>query len=256
MELLDRTSALLAAAFLAGCTSERSLAQEVDRPGPGHIARQADTYITQGGWGELRLLEGERDGHLRFHLETETSGYGCSMTGTVSRNLRSVEVEPLPGSDQCTLTMHRTERGIEVGTTSHDTCTAYCGSNGSFKGVYLAVKPICASDSIQATLRQSGQRTTAEEDHETISAHEAILKVCGETLPYSVAASLRTEIAAAYQRKGDNTSCLATLSAYTDDASRTDDELTDGMSSGAAEEVTSVMATVRPLIVRCEGNDQ
>ncbi|WP_305805914.1 hypothetical protein [Stenotrophomonas sp. YIM B06876] len=256
MELLNLTSALLAAAILASCTSERSLAQEVDRPAPGHTARPADTYITQGGWGELRLFEGGRDGHLRFQLETETSGYGCSMTGTASGNLRSVEVEPLPDSDQCTLTMHRTERGIEVGTTSPDSCTAYCGSNGGFKGVYLAVKPVCASDSIQATLRQSEQRTTAEDDHKTISAHEAILKVCGETLPYSVAAGLRMEIAAAYQRKGDNASCLTTLSAYTDDASRTDDELTDGMSAVAAEEVTSVMASMRALISRCEGDDQ
>jgi len=183
---------------------------------------------------------------MRFELHSESSGYECRMSGTATRNLQITHVDPAPGVDACPLIMRRTERGIELDTSTPDACAAYCGHNGSFKGLYLSVDPMCTEGNIQKTLERAG---TGKEQPGII---RMMTERCVETLPNSSVAALRLELAAAHDREGDPANCLAALSPYAADIAKSNDELTQGMTGAAAEEITGIMEVVRKMMDRCE----
>ncbi|WP_282296692.1 hypothetical protein [Stenotrophomonas sp. PS02289] len=183
---------------------------------------------------------------LRFELHSDSAGYECRMTGTTTRNLQATHVDPASGTDQCQLTMRRTERGIELDSPTPEVCITYCGHNGSFKGLYLTVDPICTQDNVQTALEQ------ADSGGMNPGILKGMTEKCAETLPYSSIAILRLELAAAYDRKGEQANCLSVLSPYSADVALSDDELTQGMTGAAAEEVSGIMEDVRKMMHRCE----
>lgn len=248
MGMIKFTTALLAIGAATSCAPNPTQAGGLIGASSRSTGETTHVYVTQGGWGELLLSETRKNDLLRFELHSNSSGYECSMSGTTNKSLQSTHVDPAPGTGHCQLTMHRTERGIELGTTTSEACAAYCGQNGAFKGLYLSLDPICAPSNVETTLEQAGN---GKSDTEII---RRMTDQCTETLPYSSVAALRLELAAAYDRKGDQANCLSTLSPYAADAARTDDEITQGMTGAAAEEITGIMEVVRKMMHRCERN--
>ncbi len=246
MGTIRLTTALLAIAAGTSCAPNPTQAEGLTGASSGSTGETTHVYVTQGGWGEL-LLSGTRENDLlRFELRSSSSGYECRMSGTTSKSLQSTHVDPAPGTSHCQLTMHRIERGIDLGTTTPETCAAYCGQNGSFKGLYLSVDPMCTQGTIQETLDQASNGNARPGIIKTIAER------CMKTLPYSSVAALRLELAAAYDREGDQANCLSALSPYAADAARSDDEITEGMTGAAAEEITDIMEVVRSMMDRCE----
>ncbi len=246
MRTIRLTTALLVVVAATSCAPNPTQAEGLSDPLPRSTAKTTRAYVTQGGWGNLLLSKTQDKDVLRFELRSDSGGYECRMTGTTTITLQATQVDPAPGTDHCQLTMRRTERGIELDTPTPELCTAYCGHNGSLKGLYLTVDPMCTPDNVQTTLEQTG---SGRKD-------SAILKKmterCADTLPYSSLATLRLELAAAYDRKGEQANCLSTLSPYAADVGRSDDELTQGMTGAAAEEITGIMELVRKMVHRCE----
>ncbi|WNH53595.1 hypothetical protein [Stenotrophomonas oahuensis] len=240
------TTALLAIAAATSCAPNPTQAEGLTGASSRSTGETTHVYVTQGGWGELLLSETRKNDLLRFELHSNSSGYECRMSGTTNRSLQSTHVDPAPGTSHCPLTMHRTERGIELDTSTPDACAAYCGHNGSFKGLYLSVDPMCTEGSIQKTLERAG---TGKGQLGTI---RTMTERCVETLPYSSVAALRLELAAAHDREGDQANCLAALSPYAADVAKSNDELTQGMAGAAAEEITGIMDVVRKMMDRCE----
>ncbi|HHA2820897.1 hypothetical protein [Stenotrophomonas maltophilia] len=251
MDLLKWLPALVAAALLSGCPAGQSQA-EVSAPSPAPSPRLSPgTYSTERGWGQLLLQARPGSTSQQFHLETESSGAGCSLAGTLGDDLQSVAVDPAPGAAQCLLTMQPTAQGIEVGTRTADACAAYCGSNGGFKGHYLAVSDRCMTDNVAAALRQAAAKTAPYSAAGTASTLEALQASCADTLPLSTIADIRLAIASAQHDAGNNAACQAALSPYAEDAARSDDELADGMSPAAADEYVGLIASVREALKMC-----
>lgn len=242
------TTALLVIAAGTSCAPNPTQAAGVTGASSRSTGETTHVYVTQGGWGELMLSGTRQNDLLRFELHSNSSGYECRMSGTTNRSLQSTNVDSAPGSSHCQLTMHRTERGIELSTTTSQDCASYCGHNGAFKGLYLSIDPICALGNVQTTLEQAGSDKRGTEIIRTMTDR------CAETLPYSSVAALRLELAAAYDRKGDQANCLAALSPYAADVARSDDEITQGMTGAAAAEITGIMGVVRKMMHRCERN--
>lgn len=251
MDLLKWLPALIAAALLSGCPAGQSQA-EVSAPSPAPSPRLSPgTYSTERGWGQLLLQARPGSTSLQFHLETESSGAGCSLAGTLGDDLQSVAVDPAPGAAQCLLTMQPTAQGIEIGTRTGDACAAYCGSNGGFKGHYLVVNDRCMTDNVAAALRKAAEKTAPYSAAGTASALEALQASCADTLPLSTIADIRLAIASAQHEAGNNAACQGALSPYAEDAARSDDELADGMSPAAADEYVALIASVREALKLC-----
>ncbi len=251
MDLLKCLPALAAAALLCGCPAGHSQA-EASAPAPAASQRlSAGTYATERGWGQLQLQARPGSTALQFHLETESSGAGCSLAGTLDDDLQSVKVDPAPGAAQCLLTLHPTPQGIEVGTRTVDACAAYCGSNGGFRGHYLAVTDACSTDNVAAALRKAAETTGPSSAAGTASRLDALQASCAATLSLTTIGDIRLAIAAAQHEAGNNDACRAALSPYAEDAGRSDDEMTDGMSPVAAEEYVALIASVRGALRMC-----
>ncbi len=246
-----KTLLLLASGMLAaGCSAERSQAGETASPSPSEAATPLPgTYATEAGWGQLRIERHSDEVNLRFKLETENSGYGCSMQGTIGRDKNAVLVDSVPGGSQCKLTMRKTTDGVEVATSSPEACSAFCGENGSFEGDYVAVEAACTNESIATLLKRIPD--AADASTEAARSLQAVLKACGRTLGYSTTADIRLALASKQHQSGDNATCLVTLSPYAEDASRSDDELIDGMTPAVADETVGVMTSVRELMTLC-----
>ncbi|RRU20729.1 hypothetical protein EGJ34_04635 [Stenotrophomonas sp. 278] len=105
---------------------------------------------------------------------------------------------------------------------------------------------MCTQGTIQETLEQASNGDARPGIIKTITER------CMKTLPYSSIAALRLELAAAYDREGDQANCLSALSPYVADAARSDDEITQGMTGAAADEITGIMEVVRSMLDRCE----
>lgn len=246
MESIRLASALLIIAFAAGCAPSRSHAEESPPTSPGIAEASTHVYVTKGGWGELQLFKTAESDMLNFDLKSESLGYECRMNGTTTTNLQATQVAPAPGAGDCKVTMQRTERGIEVDTSTPEACVAYCGRNGSFRGLYLAVDPQCAPGNLHATLQQVAN------DKDRSGILKTMANRCADTLPFSSAAVLHLELATDYDRKGDAANCLLALSPYSADAARSDDEITQGMTGSAAEEITGILDVVRSMMDRCK----
>lgn len=250
MERLRLWFPLFAGMVVTGCSSERSHAEAAAPQPTDSVNVSPGSYVTQAGWGQLRIHPSPGSGELRFQLETENSGYGCSMAGTIGSDPQSILVDRIAEGDQCSLTMQVVDDGIEVGTASPDACALHCGNNGSFKGTYLSVDDLCGADSVTAAIKTA---RSSDSPHTAAPAEsmDAVLRKCGQTLTYSTLADVRLAVAAARHRIGDNAHCLAALAPYAEDASRSDDDLTDGMSPSAADQTIAVMSSVREMLELC-----
>lgn len=257
---------LLAGCLLSGCSAAQPPGQghpgetgnnpASPRPQPGPVdpppqTLQAGFYATQGGWGQLRIEPASGASAARFRLETENSGYGCSMAGTVQNAGGSALVDREGQAALCTLTLRPAQGHIVLDTTAHAACNAYCGENGSFQGTYQRIADNCAPQPVHSTRQRSkallarGAHAEAAEELEPVFLH------CLDTLAFVDAAGVRLDIAAARHGSGDDAGCLAALKPYVADAQRSDDDLTEGMSPAVADDFIAIISAARDSLALC-----
>lgn len=251
MERLQCVLLLIAGMVATGCATGAPKAQ-APVPADGRYAGVTPgSYATLGGWGELSIRNASDHGLLVFQLDTESSGYGCTMSGTIDRKDQTIRVDPSEAGGQCPLTMRASDGGIEVGSPSPGQCESYCGYNGSFIGIYLAVESQCTREAVARQIQRAQGGGSQRSMAMSADALEALLQTCGRTLSYASTAEIRLAAAAAHLQTGKRANCLAVLSPYAEDASRSDEDLTDGMTPAAANEVLSTLSAVRQAIDLC-----
>ena len=241
--------AMAVLAIASGCVPAHSRAGDVRQPTNVVGATSEEVYYVEGGWGHLKFGAVNDGGRRPFNIETVSDGNECAIKGEVSKDLQSLTVFPISATSKCDIAMSQTSAGVEV-VAGSDGCSDYCGYNASFEGVYLAVDPICTSESIESITQQLPLDVVGG-DNALVTAERA-LQVCKKTMTYYTSSKLRVEAAKAFERAGDRKECALMLSPYAEDVSKTEDELAEGKTPNALGDILEVMDLVRPVLMRCQ----
>lgn len=84
----------------------------------------------------------------KFSLDTENVDSGCTLSGQLDKSGHAVVYDGAEAS-QCSLVLKMEANGVAISTSTKEQCQAYCGSNGSFEGIYKRVSSSCATDAIE-----------------------------------------------------------------------------------------------------------
>ncbi|MCW0377910.1 hypothetical protein NB697_000756 [Xanthomonas sacchari] len=202
---------------------------------PGH-------YATQPGWGQLTVQP-----DARFILETQNVDAGCSFSGTLHGTQAAVD------DGTCTLQFAPKADGVAVSATAgaESACREYCGGNGSFAGDYLKQAATCTPEAMQRT-RKAFQTSY---DHKDYAGAEAALaplyRDCVAALSFSDAGAIRNDYALTQHKLGDDAGCRQTLAPYQDDAKRSDDAISEGMTPALVDDYLRVIRAARTNLKLC-----
>lgn len=202
---------------------------------PGH-------YATQPGWGQLTVQS-----DARFTLETQNVDAGCSFSGTLHGLQAAVD------DGTCTLQIAPTANGVAVAATAgaESACREYCGGNGSFAGDYLKQDAACTSQAMQRT-RRAFQSSYDRKDYAGAEAALApFYHDCLAGLSFSDAGAIRNDYALTQHKLGDDAGCRQTLAPYRDDAKRSDEAISEGMTPALVEDYLRVIHAARTNLQLC-----
>ncbi len=114
-------------------------------------------YVTEGGWGRLRLTA-RSSGALAFDLQANgPNGHSCALEGDI-RGGQAVLQGYEPGTS-CRVGFKVEARGIEVSIADEvwipdggsPTCRQFCGARAGFEGLYRVTPAACTPTAIQRT---------------------------------------------------------------------------------------------------------
>ena len=118
-------------------------------------------YVTEGGWGRLRLTA-RSSGALAFDLQANgPNGHSCALEGDI-RGGQAVLQGYEPGTS-CRVGFKVEARGIEVSIADggSPTCRQFCGARAGFEGLYRVTPAACTPTAIQAHVPSSSGTTIA-----------------------------------------------------------------------------------------------
>lgn len=213
----------------------------------GGSALRAGEYITEKGWGHLRIAN--QQSGLMFSIESVTGEDMCTLDGTI-RNGQGVAADG-SGSSACIVDFAEDDAGIDVSTRTAAECRRFCGYNGGFEARYLEVKAGCGRNAIQKT-RNSFKRLYDSKDYKSaLATLSPVLTECLPTLDWEEEGDIRNDLAIAQYKSGLHGQCLATLEQYAEDAGKGDDAVVDGWSPALADRYLSIVKAARTNIVLC-----
>ncbi|SON82694.1 conserved hypothetical protein [Xanthomonas phaseoli pv. phaseoli] len=212
-------------------------------PSPGH-------YATERGWGQLTIAPEAQD-TASFSLETLNADASCSFNGKLRGTQAAVYDGDRPGA--CTLEIAKTGAGAAIrgASGSENACREYCGGNGSFEGDYLPLAATCEPTAMQRT-RKAFQSLYDQKDYVKAETTLAPLyRSCLATSSFSDEGAIRNDYAITQHRLGDDARCLEALAPYRDDARRSDEAITDGMSPAIVDDYLGVIHAARTNLKLC-----
>ncbi|WOS42884.1 hypothetical protein [Xanthomonas rydalmerensis] len=153
----------------------------------------------------------------------------------------------------CTLQIAPNANGVAVAAAAgaESTCREYCGGNGSFVGDYLKQAATCAPEAMQRT-RKAFQASYDRKDYAAAEVALAPLyRDCVAALNFSDAGAIRNDYALTQHKLGDDAGCRQTLAPYKDDAKRSDDAISDGMTPALVDDYLGVIRAARTNLKLC-----
>lgn len=205
-------------------------------------------YATEGGWGRLSIDATTGDG-IQFSLESENAGDGCSLSGSLQG--RRATVHEGGKATQCVLELTPGAHGLAVGTSSAEACDAWCGSNGSYQGEYLRLTAACAADAVEAARARFKQLYDRKAFAEADQALAPVYRECLPTLAMIDEGGVRNDYALNRHKLKDDAGCVAALGKYRADAARSDEDITESMAPGVAEDFLAVVRAARTNLALC-----
>lgn len=221
---------------------------DIDAPRPPQI--EVGTYVTEGGWGRL-IIDAPKGKELpKFSLDTENVDSGCTISGQLDKSGRAVVYEGAEPS-QCSLALRMEANAVAISTSTKAQCQAYCGSNGSFEGIYKRVSSNCAADAIEKARHDFKFLYDKKKYVEAKGALAPIYRSCVPTMSLADEGALRNDYALTLYKLKDKPGCLSALSKYKQDAARTDDQISEGMAPAVVDEYLTVIHAARTNIGLC-----
>ncbi|MET0549686.1 MAG: hypothetical protein ABW002_10500 [Xanthomonas sp.] len=153
----------------------------------------------------------------------------------------------------CTLQIAPNGHGLAVTAAAgaESACREYCGGNGSFEGDYLEQDAACTPQAMQGT-RKAFQAAYDRKDYAAAEAALAPLyRHCVAGLSFSEAGAIRNDYALTQHKRGDDAGCRQTLAPYRDDAKRSDDAISEGMTPALVDDYLRVIDAARTNLKLC-----
>ncbi|MCL1501547.1 hypothetical protein M3O57_20280 [Xanthomonas nasturtii] len=221
---------------------------DVDPPRPPQVG--IGTYVTEGGWGRL-IIDAPKGQELsKFSLDTENVDSGCTLSGQLDKSGHAVVYEGAEAS-QCSLVLKMEANGVAISTSTKEQCQAYCGSNGSFEGIYKRLSSSCATDAIEKARHDFKSFYDKKKYVEAKGVLAPIYQSCVPTMSLADEGALRNDYALTLYKLKDKPGCLSALSKYKQDAARTDDQISEGMAPAVVDEYLTVIHAARTNIALC-----
>lgn len=207
----------------------------------------AGEYITEKGWGHLRIAD--QQGGLIFAIESVTGEDMCALDGVI-RNGQGVVANDT-GPSTCIVDFMEGDSGIDVSTRTPAECRRFCGYNGGFEARYLRVRAGCGSSAVQQTRDSFKLLYDSKNYKPALEALSPVLAECLPTLGWEEEGGIRNDLAIAQYKSGLHEQCLVTLEPYAEDARKDDTALVDGWSPALADRYLSIVKAARTNIALC-----
>lgn len=181
----------------------------------------AGTYLTEGGWGELRIGKA-RQGRQDFSINTATaSGNLCDLSGIIRNHQARL------GDDGrgmlCQVHFIETPEGIKVDSNQVSNCDDFCGLNAYFERVYLKTEPLCLKPN---PIRQKFRQLYEQKQYqEAVASLTPLLERCGNLMNPLDLNWIRNDLAISFYHLKRRDACLSSLNPLAQDAARSDDDL-------------------------------
>lgn len=205
-------------------------------------------YITEQGWGFLRIVG--RTGKQTFSLETLTGESVCALGGML-QGRQGIGRDSQSQAPACMVRLVPTAKGIEVSTDQPEACRTYCGSNGSFTGLYLRPGKGCSASALAHTRTHFQHLYDDKHYAAALATLTPVLNTCQSTLSFEEEGAIRNDLAITQYRLGRYAQCLHTLAPYAEDAANDDDAVIDGMTRAYAERYLPIVQSARTNIGLC-----
>lgn len=209
---------------------------------------QPGRYITEGGWGSLKVLQG-RDGTLYFDIDTVGSNaHTCGLSGEIHNGKAKLEGED---KKDCVVTFAPTDRGIDVIDSSGGACNYYCGVRAVFTALYLKPQMGCDAESVQKA-RDDFKRLYDQKDYAQAQAKlEPVVNSCADLILWSDLGSIRNDLAITRHKLGDDAGCRSILQPLRDESGMSDDLLRQSYAPADAEIAIPLAAATRTNLKLC-----
>lgn len=172
-------------------------------------------YIYEGGYGELTIKQ-ELNGKLTFSIGTifrfmvfmPVCGLDGQLEGNKSIITISDEMEGI-NDGLCIVNFSYTSDGINVDSSN---CDYFCGTNGSFDGLYLKPATGCKANEISRSRKKFKQLYDRKAFDKAYVVLSPVLKNCERVLEREDVGWIRNDIAITEYHIGHYSDCIETLS--------------------------------------------
>lgn len=182
---------------------------------------QAGEYITEGGWGVLRI-DPMLDGKQYFEIETaNANGHSCTLSGDIIDRISTLSFE----ETTCQIIFYKDSSSIQVAVDSDffTNCQMYCGARGHFTSLYRPPSEGCTTQEINSAISTFENLVELQNYEQALHTLNPILTNCQQTLSHYMDGRLRNQLAEIQAILHHKQDCLNTLKPWTELANKTDD---------------------------------
>lgn len=169
-------------------------------------ALKAGEYLTEGGWGYLKISEDEK-ALTHFSIEAMGgNGHSCSLAGVI-REGKSIPDEQEGNEPKCVVNFVVKKNGVEVTPQDSSVCSYFCGMRAQFEGLYLNVAQNCVPSALKKTRNKFKQLYDKKSYAEAYALLQPTFQQCEKTLDWLEDRWWRNDLALTAYKLGDMSNC-------------------------------------------------
>lgn len=218
-------------------------------------ALKAGEYLTEGGWGYLKISEDEK-ASTHFSIEVMGSnGHSCSLAGVI-REGKSIPDEQEGNEPKCVVNFVVKNNGIDVteqelSNSELNYCSYFCGARASFTWLYLNVTQNCVPSVLDKTSKKFKQLYDKKAYSEAYALLQPTFQQCEKTLTWLEQKWLRNDLALTAYKLGNTSNCQLWLQPLLEESRKTDEMLKEDYPPTDYENVLPVIKATRTNAKLC-----
>lgn len=212
-------------------------------------ALKAGEYLTEGGWGYLKISE-DKKASVNFSIEAMGgNGHSCSLAGVI-HNGKSTPDEQEGNPETCEVNFISNENGIAV-TPNTDACRMFCGMRAQFEGIYLNVAQNCVPSVLDKTRKKFKQLYDKKAYSEAYALLQPTFQQCEKTLYWLEQKWLRNDLALTAYKLGNTANCQQWLQPLLEESQKTDEVLKEDYPPTDYDNIMPVIKATRTNAKLC-----
>ncbi|HSC80971.1 MAG TPA: hypothetical protein VLC08_11495 [Chitinolyticbacter sp.] len=179
----------------------------------GETTLKPGLYMTEGGWGELRIAA-QPAGPLTFQLTTTGANDGlCDLSGRIidGQAIAQLDLATQPTSPVCMVSFKRMGAAIEVSAPDDDACRSFCGNAVSFTGEYAPLPIGCDTTTIEQQRAHFHREYARRAYVSALGILQPLLLRCQRFLEPITEGWIRNDLALAHYHRHRLAQCLQLL---------------------------------------------